>query len=66
MAKDDDILEEARELFELCEEREADNRDEALDVFYTRAKDGRAAPECCRTCDRRILPSGFPNLWLDR
>jgi hypothetical protein len=31
MAKDDDILEEARELFAQCEEREADNRDEALD-----------------------------------
>ena len=31
MAKDDDILDEARELFRQCEEREADNRDEALD-----------------------------------
>lgn len=31
MAKDDDILEDARELFAQCEEREADNRDEALD-----------------------------------
>ena len=27
MAKDDDILEDARELFAQCEEREADNRD---------------------------------------
>lgn len=31
MAKDDDILQDARELFEECEQRESDNRDAAKD-----------------------------------
>lgn len=55
MAKDDDILEEARELFELCEEREADNRDEALDdlEFARLARQWRAEDEEQRAAEGR-------------
>ena len=55
MAKDDDILEEARELFEQCEEREADNRDEALDdlEFARLARQWRPEDEEQRAAEGR-------------
>lgn len=55
MAKDDDILEDARELFEQCEEREADNRDEALDdlEFARLARQWRAEDEEQRAAEGR-------------
>jgi hypothetical protein len=55
MAKDDDILEEARELFEQCEEREADNRDEALDdlEFARLARQWRIEDEEQRAAEGR-------------
>lgn len=62
MAKDDDILEEARALFEQCEEREADNRDEALDdlEFARLARQWRVEDEEQRAaeghCRRRREP----------
>lgn len=55
MAKDDDILEEARDLFRQCEEREADNRDEALDdlEFARLARQWRPEEEEQRAAEGR-------------
>lgn len=55
MAKDDDILDEARDLFRSCEEREADNRDEALDdlEFARLARQWRPEDEEQRAAEGR-------------
>ena len=55
MAKDDDILDEARDLFRQCEEREADNRDEALDdlEFARLARQWRPEDEEQRAAEGR-------------
>lgn len=55
MAKDGDILDEARDLFRSCEEREADNRDEALDdlEFARLARQWRPEDEEQRAAEGR-------------
>lgn len=55
MAKDDDILDEAKELFRACEERESDNRTDALDDldFARLGKQWRPEDEEQRTAEGR-------------
>lgn len=61
MAKDDDILEEARELFRSCEEREADNRDEALEQEDRRNRKTGADVEIGR--ERLVLRAPNGSRW---
>ncbi len=66
MAKDDDILEEARELFQQCEEREADNRDEALDdlEFARLARQWRARGRGAARRREAAVPDHQPHAGL--